>query len=59
MRDFVDRILSWQGDGDGLREFAQARQLDVSTTYKHLVPMIHPNFQSDLRAEAAYQGTYK
>ena len=59
MRDFFDRILSWRGDGDGLREFAQARQLNVSTTYKHLVLLIHPNFQSDSRAKAAYQGTYK
>jgi hypothetical protein len=56
MREIVEILLSWPGDGEGLREFAQARGLDVDVTYKHLALMTHPKFQSDRRAKGAYEG---
>jgi hypothetical protein len=56
MRDIFEILLGWPGDGEGLREFAQARGLDVNVTYKHLALMIHPKFRRDSRAKVAYEG---
>ena len=55
MREIVEILLSWPGDGEGIREFARARGLGVDVTYKHLALMTHPKFQSDRRAEVAYK----
>ena len=55
MSGVVGMILRWNRGEEDLREFAQKMGVDVATAFERLALILHPRFNGDVNAQAAYQ----
>jgi len=55
MSGVVGMILRWNRGEEDLREFAQKMGVDVATAFEQLALILHPRFNGDVNAQAAYQ----
>jgi hypothetical protein len=55
MPGVVDMVLRWERGEEDLREFAQKMDVHIATAFEQLALILHPRFNDDVNAQAAYQ----